>query len=74
MVTDHAYKLVELVFLNMICFFLCYLVCELNLCMFILYLNFYVKFEKTFQHSFKRLNVKKLVHNVLMFYRFNNHG
>jgi hypothetical protein len=40
----------------------------------ILYLNFYVKSEKTFQRSFKRLNVKKLVHNVLTFYRFNNHG
>jgi hypothetical protein len=39
----------------------------------ILYLNFYVKSEKTFQRSFKRLNVKKLVHNVLRFYRFNNH-
>jgi hypothetical protein len=39
----------------------------------ILYLNFYVKSEKTFQRSFKRLNVKKLVHNVLTFYRFNNH-
>jgi hypothetical protein len=33
----------------------------------ILYLNFYVKSEKTFQHSFKRLKVKKLVHNVLTF-------
>jgi hypothetical protein len=40
----------------------------------ILYLNFYVKSEKTFQHSLKRLKVKKWVHNVLMFYRFNNHG
>jgi hypothetical protein len=40
----------------------------------ILYLNFYVKSEKTFQHSFKHLKVKKLVHNVLTFYRFNNHG
>jgi hypothetical protein len=40
----------------------------------ILYLNFYVKSEKTFQRSFKRLNVKKLVHNVLTFYRFNNHA
>jgi hypothetical protein len=29
--------------------------------------------EKTFQRSFKRLNVKKVVHNVLKFYRFNNH-
>jgi hypothetical protein len=45
------------------------LMCEL-----ILYLNFYVKSEKTFQHSFKRLKVKKLVHNVLTFYRFNNHA
>jgi hypothetical protein len=36
----------------------------------ILYLKFYVKSKKTFQ----RLNVKKLVHNVLTFYRFNNHG
>jgi hypothetical protein len=40
----------------------------------ILYLKFYVKSEKTFQRSFKRLNVEKLVHNVLTFYRFNNHG
>jgi hypothetical protein len=40
----------------------------------ILYLNFYVKSEKTFQRSFKRLNVKKLIHNILTFYRFNNHG
>jgi hypothetical protein len=40
----------------------------------ILYLNFYVKSEKTFQRSFKHLNVKKLVHNVLTFYRFNKHG
>jgi hypothetical protein len=39
----------------------------------ILYLNFCVKSKKTFQHSFKRLKVKKLVHNVLTFYRFNNH-
>jgi hypothetical protein len=39
----------------------------------ILYLKFYVKSEKTFQRSFKRLNVEKLVHNVLTFYRFNNH-
>jgi hypothetical protein len=31
------------------------------------------KSEKTFQRSFKRLNVEKLVHNVLTFYRFNNH-
>jgi hypothetical protein len=31
----------------------------------ILYLNFYVKSEKTFQHSFKRLNIKKVVYNVL---------
>jgi hypothetical protein len=38
-----------------------------------LYLKFYVKSEKTFQRSFKRLNVEKLVHNVLTFYRFNNH-
>jgi hypothetical protein len=38
----------------------------------ILYLKFYVKSEKTFQRSFKRLNVEKLVHNVLTFYRFNN--
>jgi hypothetical protein len=30
------------------------------------------KSEKTFQRSFKRLNVEKLVHNVLTFYRFNN--
>jgi hypothetical protein len=37
-------------------------------------LKFYVKSEKTFQRSFKRLNVEKLVHNVLTFYRFNNHG
>jgi hypothetical protein len=34
----------------------------------ILYLKFYVKSEKTFQ----RLNVKKVVHNVLTFYRFND--
>jgi hypothetical protein len=40
----------------------------------ILYLKFYVKSEKMFQRSFKRLNVKKLVHDVLMFYRFNNHA
>jgi hypothetical protein len=40
---------------------------------FILYLKFYVKSEKTFQRSFKRLNFEKLVHNVLTFYRFNNH-
>jgi hypothetical protein len=40
----------------------------------ILYLKFYVKSEKTFQRSFKRLNVEKLVHNVLTFYRFNNHA
>jgi hypothetical protein len=40
----------------------------------ILYLKFYVKSEKTFQCSFKRLNVKKLVHDVLTFYRFNNHA
>jgi hypothetical protein len=40
----------------------------------ILYLKFYVKSEKMFQRSFKRLNVEKLVHNVLTFYRFNNHG
>jgi hypothetical protein len=40
----------------------------------ILYLKFYVKSEKTFQRSFKRLNVEKLIHNVLTFYRFNNHG
>jgi hypothetical protein len=33
-----------------------------------------VKSEKTFQRSLKRLNVEKLVHNVLTFYRFNNHG
>jgi hypothetical protein len=39
----------------------------------ILYLKFYVKSEKTFQRSLKRLNVEKLVHNVLTFYRFNNH-
>jgi hypothetical protein len=39
----------------------------------ILYLKFYVKSEKTFQRSFKRLNFEKLVHNVLTFYRFNNH-
>jgi hypothetical protein len=32
------------------------------------------KSEKTFQRSFKRLNVEKLVHNVLTFYRFNNHA
>jgi hypothetical protein len=37
-------------------------------------LKFYVKFEKTFQRSFKRLNVEKLVHNALTFYRFNNHA
>jgi hypothetical protein len=37
-------------------------------------LKFYVKSEKTFQRSFKRLNFEKLVHNVLTFYRFNNHG
>jgi hypothetical protein len=43
------------------------------MCELILYLNFYVKSEKTFQHSFKRLKVKKFVHNVLTFYRFNNH-
>ena len=40
----------------------------------ILYLKVYVKSEKTFQRSFKRLNVEKLVHNVLTFYRFNNLG
>jgi hypothetical protein len=40
----------------------------------IIYLKFYVKSEKTFQRPFKRLNVEKLVHNVLTFYRFNNHG
>jgi hypothetical protein len=40
----------------------------------ILYLKFYVKSEKTFQRLFKRLNVEKLAHNVLTFYRFNNHG
>jgi hypothetical protein len=40
----------------------------------ILYLNFYVKSEKTFQHSFKHLNVKKSAHNVLTFYHFNNHS
>jgi hypothetical protein len=39
----------------------------------ILYLKFYVKSEKTFQRLIKRLNVKKLVHSVLIFYRFNNH-
>jgi hypothetical protein len=39
----------------------------------ILYLKFYVKSEKTFQHSFQRLNVKKVVHNVLTFYRFSDH-
>jgi hypothetical protein len=39
----------------------------------IIYLKFYVKSEKTFQRPFKRLNVEKLVHNVLTFYRFNNH-
>jgi hypothetical protein len=44
------------------------------MCELILYLNFYVKSEKTFQHSFKRLKVKKLVHSVLTFYRFNNHA
>jgi hypothetical protein len=36
-------------------------------------LKFLVKSEKTFQRSLKRLNVEKLVHNVLTFYRFNNH-
>jgi hypothetical protein len=36
----------------------------------ILYLKFYVKSEKTDQ----RLNAKKVVHNVLTFYRFNNHA
>jgi hypothetical protein len=36
--------------------------------------KFYNKSEKTFQRSFKHLNVEKLVHNVLTFYRFNNHG
>jgi hypothetical protein len=35
----------------------------------ILYLKFYVKSEKMFQRSFKRLNIEKLVHNVLTFYR-----
>jgi TnpA family transposase len=40
----------------------------------ILYLKVYVKSEKTFQRSFKHLNVEKLVHNVLTFYRFNNLG
>jgi hypothetical protein len=40
----------------------------------ILYLKLYVKSEKTFQRSFKLLNVEKLVHKVLTFYRFNNHG
>jgi hypothetical protein len=30
--------------------------------------------KKTFQRSFKCLNVKKVVHNVLTFYRFNNHA
>jgi hypothetical protein len=40
----------------------------------ILYLKFYVKSEKTFQRSFKRLKFEKLVHNVLTFYRFNNHA
>jgi hypothetical protein len=40
----------------------------------ILYLKLYVKSEKTFQRSFKHLNVEKLVHNVLTFYRFNNHA
>jgi hypothetical protein len=31
----------------------------------ILYLKFYVKSEKMFQRPFQRLNVKKVVHNVL---------
>jgi hypothetical protein len=35
--------------------------------------KFYVKSEKMFQRSFKRLNFEKLVHNVLTFYPFNNH-
>jgi hypothetical protein len=39
----------------------------------ILYLNFYVKSKKMFQHSFNCLKVKKLVHDILTFYRFNNH-
>jgi hypothetical protein len=38
----------------------------------ILYLKLYVKSEKTFQRSFKRLNVEKLVHNVLTFYRIGD--
>jgi hypothetical protein len=44
----------------------------------IIYWKFYAKFEKTFQRpfqrSFQRLNVKKVVHNVLTFYRFSNHA
>jgi hypothetical protein len=39
----------------------------------IIYLKFYVKSEKTFQRLFKRLIFEKLVHNILTFYRFNNH-
>lgn len=34
-----------------------------------IYLKFYIKYEKTFQC----LKVKKMVHKLLIFYRFNNH-
>jgi hypothetical protein len=64
---------VELVLLNLICFFMLFGLWTQLIYELILYLNFYGKSEKTFQRSFKRLNVKKSVHNVLMFYRFNNH-
>jgi hypothetical protein len=35
------------------------------------YIMFYVSLKRRFN---VRLNIEKLVHNVLTFYRFNNHG
>jgi hypothetical protein len=57
-------------------FLLCYLFCELKYSTYehehILVCRFISSLKRRFK--FQRLNVKKVVPNLLSFYRFNNHG